>query len=60
MCHCFRSALSCCTGNEVTKSINQNKTHHAIVFEAVALVLAREADTTDATVAEAIKDVQHV
>jgi signal transduction histidine kinase len=32
-------------GNEVAKNINKNNAQHAIVFEAVALALAMEADT---------------
>ncbi|KAK9806309.1 hypothetical protein WJX72_009579 [[Myrmecia] bisecta] len=33
------------SGNEVAKNINKNNAQHAIVFEAVALALALEADT---------------
>ncbi|DBA96016.1 hypothetical protein WJX77_003113 [Trebouxia sp. C0004] len=33
------------TGNEVAKNINKNNAQHAIVFEAVALALAMEANT---------------
>ena len=35
----------CYAGNEVAKNINKNNAQHAIVFEAVALALAMEADT---------------
>lgn len=34
-----------CTGNEVAKNINKNNAQHAIVFEAVSLALAMDADT---------------
>ncbi|KAL3140296.1 hypothetical protein ABBQ38_004564 [Trebouxia sp. C0009 RCD-2024] len=33
------------TGNEVAKNINKNNAQHAIVFEAVSLALAMDADT---------------
>ena len=33
-----------CAGTEVAKNINKNNAQHAIVFEAVALALALEAD----------------
>lgn len=33
------------TGTEVAKNINKNNANHAIVFEAIALALALEADT---------------
>ncbi len=33
------------TGTEVVKNLNKNNAQHAIVFEAVALALAVEADT---------------
>lgn len=32
-------------GNEVAKNINKNNAQHAIVFEAVSLALAMDADT---------------
>lgn len=32
------------TGSEVAKNINKNNAQHAIVFEAIALALALEAD----------------
>ena len=32
-------------GTEVAKNINKNNANHAIVFEAIALALALEADT---------------
>lgn len=32
------------TGSEVAKNINKNNAQHAIVFEALALALALEAD----------------
>lgn len=35
----------CATGNEVAKNINKNNAQHAIVFEAVSLALAMDADT---------------
>ena len=39
------SLLCLPAGNEVAKNINKNNAQHAIVFEAVALALAMEADT---------------
>lgn len=38
-------ACAPCTGNEVAKNINKNNAQHAIVFEAVSLALAMDADT---------------
>lgn len=33
------------TGSEVAKNVNKNNAQHAIVFEAIALALALEADS---------------
>ena len=43
----LRPGLRCeplCAGTEVAKNVNKNNAQHAIVFEAVALALALEAD----------------
>lgn len=42
MAHCISAPAA---GNEVAKNINKNNAQHAIVFEAVSLALAMDADT---------------
>ena len=44
-CAAYHTSHTFIVGNEVAKNINKNNAQHAIVFEAVSLALAMDADT---------------